>query len=417
MTPAAAPAQALAEALQRFMPEARALGVALSGGGDSMALLHLLVSWAADRDVALRAASVDHGLRPETGAEIALAAQSCARLDIPHDTLTWDGAATGNLQAAARDARFDLLAGWARDHGLDAVCLGHTQDDQAETVLQRLMRGSGVDGLAAMQARTTRDGTVWLRPLLDVSRASLREVLRGLGAVWAEDPSNADPRFERVRVRRVMAELDLSAERLAATAAAMARAQEALGRRAAEVAEAGAVRFDWGDVLLDAAQMRALDDETALRLLAEALRWVSGARYRPRLSALTGLRAELLDRRGTTLHGCLVRPERDAWRVCREYNAVAGLETPAGALWDGRWRLDLAERVTRPDATVKPLGQSGLAQVVRPDPGPPQASLLATPALWHEERVLAVPRLNWGLSSRIDSRPEPASFISGLIPH
>lgn len=417
MTPAAAPAQALAEALRRLMPEARALGVAVSGGGDSMALLHLLGPWARERDVALRAASVDHGLRPEAGAEVALAAQSCARLDIPHDILTWEGAVTGNLQAAARDARYGLLADWARDHGLDAVCLGHTQDDQAETVLLRLMRGSGVDGLAAMHARSTRDGTVWLRPLLDVSRASLREVLRGLGAAWAEDPSNTDPRFDRVRARRVMAELDISAERLSATAAAMARAQEALGRRAAEVAETGAVRFDWGDLLLDAAQMRALDDETALRLLAEALRWVSGARYRPRLSALTGLRAALLKGRGTTLHGCLVRPERHAWRVCREYNAVAGLETSAGALWDGRWRLDLAERAAGPKATVKPLGQLGLTQVARPDPGPPQASLRATPALWQGERVLAVPRLKWGLSSRVDRRPEPASFVSGLIPH
>ncbi|MBA5764709.1 hypothetical protein H2O73_20380, partial [Vibrio sp. 404] len=121
---------------------------------------------------------------------------------------------------------------------------------------------SGVDGLAAMRPRTLRAGTVWLRPLLAVSRAALRADLTARGVAWAEDPSNADLRFDRVRVRQAMAALDLPVARLADTAQAMARAQEALGRRAAEAAQAGAVRFEDGDILLTADALSALDAET-----------------------------------------------------------------------------------------------------------------------------------------------------------
>ncbi|MDD9715956.1 tRNA lysidine(34) synthetase TilS [Dinoroseobacter sp. PD6] len=417
MTDPAAPGQALAEAMQRWVPDARRIGVAMSGGGDSMALLHLLADWAAQSGAELRAASVDHGLRPEAADEIALAAKTCAALGIPHDSLTWDEAPAGNLQAAARDARYRLLSDWAQAQGCAVVCLGHTQDDQAETVLLRLLRGSGVDGLAAMRPRTLRAGTVWLRPLLAVSRAALRADLTARGVAWAEDPSNADLRFDRVRVRQAMAALDLPVARLADTAQAMARAQEALGRRAAEAAQAGAVRFEDGDILLTADALSALDAETRLRLLAEALRWVAGAAYRPRLSALTGVWDGLEAGQGATLHGCRLLAGVSAWRVCREYRAVAALEVPAGALWDGRWQLRLAKDETRPDVTVRALGQAGLGQITRPDPGPPHPSLMSTPALWRGDEVLSVPRLNLGLSSRVDRQPEPALFISGLIPH
>jgi len=414
MTCSAAPAQALAEAMARLAPETRRLGVAVSGGGDSLALLHLLADWADGTGVALSAASVDHGLRPEADAEIALAAEACAARDIPFEKLNWCEAPVGNLQAAARSARYALLNAWAVRHGLDAVCLGHTQDDQAETVLLRLTRGSGVDGLAAMRGRTVRDGMIWLRPLLGVTRAALREDLRARAVRWAEDPSNEDPRFDRVRIRQAMAALDLDPARLAATAEAMARAQEALGRRAVE---AQAVRFETGDILLDPQTMSALDAETALRLLAEALRWVSGAPYRPRLSSLVDLLGALRTGRAATLHGCHVTSGRGGWRVCREYAAVADEEVPAGAPWDGRWRLALSTPECAPQATVRALGQAGLAQIDRPGSAPPHVSLLATPAIWDGGQVLSVPRLNWGLSSRVDSRPEPDAFISGLIPH
>ncbi|WP_114967069.1 tRNA lysidine(34) synthetase TilS, partial [Alkalilacustris brevis] len=185
--------------------DAPGLGVAVSGGGDSVALLLLVADWAAARGVRLRAVTVDHGLREGAAQEAEAVARLCAELGIGHDILRWQGwDGQGNLQDAARRARQGLIAGWARDHGLAAVALGHTRDDQAETVLMRLARGAGVDGLSGMAPLRLAVGLAWLRPLLDVGRAELRALLRARGVPWAEDPSNEDARFQRVRARRAL---------------------------------------------------------------------------------------------------------------------------------------------------------------------------------------------------------------------
>ncbi|MEM8699192.1 MAG: tRNA lysidine(34) synthetase TilS, partial [Pseudomonadota bacterium] len=176
------------------------LGIALSGGADSTALA--LIAARALGAEALRAATVDHRLRPESREEAEVAGRIAASLGIPHEILTWQeahqdraptGEGGGNLQARARMARQGLLTDWARAHRLSAVLLGHTMDDQAETVLMRLERGSGADGLAGMAARVEIGGMVWLRPLLDLRRADLRDLLRAEGLDWTEDPSNQDP--------------------------------------------------------------------------------------------------------------------------------------------------------------------------------------------------------------------------------
>lgn len=418
MTDDAALAQALADRMADLAPDVRRLGVAVSGGGDSIALLHLLAPWAKARNVRLDTATVDHGLRPDAKAEIALACGQADALGLVHHTLTWDDPKRiGNLQGQARDARYRLLSDWARSRKLDAVCLAHTRDDQAETVLLRLARGSGVDGLAAMGARRHRSGVIWLRPMLDLARADLRAWLRARDIPWCEDPSNTDPRFDRVRARTALAALapiGVDAKGLVATAHAMARAQEALGRRATEIANRGAVGFDDGDAMLDLVALGEIDAETRLRLLAEALRWVSAADYRPRLAALEAVWDKVAGGSGATLHGCALIPRGPALRICREYNAVRDCRAALGNLWDGRWIFTLPEASR---AHVQALGPTGLAQIERPDDGPPHASLLSTPAIWADGSVLSVPRLKWGASARTDRAPDPASFVSALIPH
>ena len=141
------------------------LGVAVSGGGDSVALLLMLATVARGRPLA--AVTVDHGLRPESGDEAAAVEALCAARGIPHATLRWNGwDGAGNLQDRARQARRTLIGAWARANGIGAVALGHTLDDQAETFLMRLARGSGVDGLSGMAPATRAEGVLWLRPLL-----------------------------------------------------------------------------------------------------------------------------------------------------------------------------------------------------------------------------------------------------------
>ena len=376
-------------------PPPAALGVAVSGGGDSMALMALLAGWAAGRGVTLAAVTVDHGLRPEASEEAALAARQAARFGLAHDTLKWGGwDGAGNLQDAARRARAGLIADWATARGIAAVALGHTLDDQAETVLLRLARGSGVDGLAGMAPRRRADGVTWLRPMLALGRAELRDWLAAEGIPWADDPSNLDPRFDRVKARRALtalAPLGIGAGGLAATARHMARARRALEEAVRDAARALARATPTGDVEIARDGLARLPAEIRLRLMAHALRFVASAPYRPRLDALERLTDAALAGRGGTLHGCRVEAGGPALAVIREAAALRDTTAQPGALWDGRWR------VTGPAGApaglrVAALGESGLAAC--PDwreTGAHRASLLASPAVWAGERLVAAP--------------------------
>lgn len=154
----------------------------------------------------IEAATVNHGLRPEAGKEAELAGRVCARLNVPHQTLRVT-VAGGNLQDAARHVRYAALDSWAAECGLGALATAHHADDQAETLLMRLNRGSGVAGLAGVRGRSMVPGSrrLLLRPLLSWRRAELAKVLDQTGVTAAQDPSNADERFDRVRMRRELA--------------------------------------------------------------------------------------------------------------------------------------------------------------------------------------------------------------------
>jgi tRNA(Ile)-lysidine synthase len=373
-----------------------ALGVALSGGGDSVALTLLLHDWARPRGVALHAATVDHGLRPGSRAESEGAGRFCAGLGLSHDILPWAGPdGRGNLMDAARRARQALIADWARARGIGAVALGHTCDDQAETVLMRLARGSGVDGLSGMAAQRQAGGVMWLRPLLAVSRDNLRAVLRARGVGWVDDPSNDDPRFDRVKARRalaVLAPLGLGAAGLVATAARMATARAALGQAAADLCDALVTVDAAGDLLIDAAILDAPEDLRD-RIIAQAVMALSGAAYRPRHAALHRMIATLAAGGRATLQGCAAERARDGrLRLGREVHAVAGLTAPPGALWDGRWRLHPPQGTAADGIETRALGAAGLAFC--PEwraRGLGRRALMAGPAVWRGASLVAAP--------------------------
>lgn len=382
-------ARALEAALAASCPGKAPLGIAVSGGGDSMALLCAL---AARGGLPLRAVTVDHGLRPEAAEEARLVAETCAGLGVPHTTLRWQGwDGAGNLQYAARRARYRLIGDWAAGHGITRVALGHTRDDQAETVLMRLARGAGVDGLSAMAPARDEVGVTWLRPFLCVGRAELRAYLRDRGQRWIEDPSNEDARFERVQARRALAELaplGIDAHGLAATAARMASARAALEACTAEAAARIATE-DRGDALIDRAGLAAQPDEIARRLVIAALGWVASADYPPRAEALAETLAALDRAPRATLQGCLISQEGGRLRIAREPAAVARITAPPGAPWDGRWRL---VGPAAPGMELRALGEAGLAECPGwRETGLPRASLLASPAVWQGDRLVAAP--------------------------
>ena len=206
------------------------IGIAVSGGPDSLALLLLA---AAARPGLVEAATADHGLRAESRAEAEMVARICAELRVPHEILAveWSEPPSSAIQERAREARYRLLAGWLVERKLKALATAHHADDQAETILMRLNRGSGLRGLAGMRARSVVPGSrlPLLRPLLSWQRAELEQLCAAAGLEPAVDPSNSDDQFERVRIRKALADAAwLSPEALARSAAHLASADDAL---------------------------------------------------------------------------------------------------------------------------------------------------------------------------------------------
>ncbi len=255
-----------------FAPLAGAAGwlLAVSGGPDSVALLSLAARWREGRVApALHAATVDHGLRPEAADEAHAVAALCSRLSIPHRTLVWEGdKPTTRLQERAREARYRLLAGHARAVGADVLVVAHHLDDQAETVLMRLLRGSGVTGLAGMAALAQAEGIAIARPLLGLRKAELVAWCEAEGLPYVDDPSNRHPRYTRARLRALIAEEGLDAEALARLARRTARAEEALTAMTdAAEARLGLVAEGGAAATAFAAEPR----EIQIRLIARAL--------------------------------------------------------------------------------------------------------------------------------------------------
>ncbi|MDE3123572.1 MAG: tRNA lysidine(34) synthetase TilS [Paracoccaceae bacterium] len=421
------PAGDPAERLLRLIDEALTpdrparLGVAVSGGGDSMALLHLLHRWAAERAVALFVVTVDHGLRPASAAEAAMVGEVCEALGLPHQTLKWGGwDGIGNLQDRARRARYGLMADWALALGLGGVALAHTADDQAETFVMRLGRGAGIDGLSAMGARRRAYGIDWLRPLLQAGRGELRAflTLRRLG--WVEDPSNADPRFERVRVREVLAALEplgIGAEALAATASRLAEAREALDATTISVARRIA-RVEAGEVVLDPAGLLAETTEIRRRLLSHALSWVASADYRPRRDTMAEALQAVAEGRDMTLHGCRLLHRTEGLRVGREAQALQGVTSRVDALWDRRWRMVPPQGADLGGLRVEALGEKGIS--LCPDwrgTGLRRTTLSTMPAVWRGDDLVAAPHAGRGCGWQAELARGEDDYVSSILSH
>ena len=267
--------------------------LAISGGPDSVVLMRL-----AARLPGVRAsvATVDHGLRPGSRAEAEEVAGWAASLGLPHEILTWTGPKPATrVQERARAARYRLLAAFAARVGAGRIVTAHTLDDQAETILMRLVAGSGTGGLAGMDAVSGKEGVTLVRPFLTVPKARLLATCAAEGWPYLLDPSNADPRFGRVRLRGLMPGLaaeGLSASRLATLGRRARRADDALAAASAQ-AWTRVACVDGSRVELDVARLRREPEEIALRVLALGIATVGAAAERPRLERLEAAAARL----------------------------------------------------------------------------------------------------------------------------
>lgn len=396
------------------------LAVAVSGGADSLALCFMAQAWARKRGGRITALTVDHGLRPESAADCIRVRDQLARFGIDVVVLTWAGLKPDrSIQGTARRARYALMTAWCRSAGVLHLLLGHHRRDQAETVLLRLARGSGPTGLGAMAAVVETPAVRVLRPLLTVDPGRLRAFLTDAGHRWIEDPSNADTRFTRTRIRAALPAfaaagftpevLDRFARRQRRDAAALAAAESALLAQVCRLHPAG---FAW----LERAPLAAAAAPVALRVAGWVLTLIGGRAYRPPALKLTRLLQAVVagDAAAATLGGCCVRREGERLLVCREARnlpapvRISGEHCGRKLAWDNRFAFCLTGSIDglADPVWLAPLGRDGWRHILaaRPDlrdcPLPAPA---ASPSVFDRDGPFDVPHLRF----RRDHDPAP----------
>jgi len=425
------------------------IAIGVSGGADSMALMHLLARWQhvlddhGERRVDILVMTVDHGLRAASGSEAEWVGEQAQLMGFDHIILRWLGRKpeTG-VQDAARQARYQLMIGASIEADCGALVVAHHAQDQAETLLMRLARGSGLDGLAGMSLVSLRDGIALHRPFLEISKTRLKASLEALGAQWIDDPSNEDASYERVRLRKVMALLEplgVSFEALTRSASRLSRARQALDEVTRAAIDDLVNCHDGAYGEIEGAGFFALPFEIRLRLLSELIGGFGGRMCAPQLSKLENAHRALDHASGASetysgaLGGALVRYDgrrnKDGRILIFREPKRGDIEPlpviPGGEpiMWDGRFMVSVASGiVAKSGISIGPLGEDGLGilkEMACELSHMPREALLALPAFKSRDLIVGVPHLNYwsdevdGSLVALSTQSAVVQFISG----
>lgn len=379
------------------------IAIAVSGGADSMCLAFLA------RSLNVKALIVDHGLRPESAEEATLTLERLKVVGVPAEILTWhhEELPSSNIQAAAREARYELMAAHCREEGINTLLTAHHMDDQAETFLLRLNRGSGLAGLAGMAPkRDMENGLTLVRPFLQYRKTQLVDVLKHNSIKWIEDPSNTSEIFDRVKARQMLGGpplKGLTTEKLAHTAHALGRARRAIEHYVAMWLDQCVDFQETGYASFAAQSLATVPEEVGLRALAHLIRFASGQPYGPRFEKLERLFGNLVlqDFGGATLSGArFVSAEHGQVLVVRELAAV----TPRAAIahttvWDGRYHVESVDNKKWQVLEIGPLGENGVQQI-KSELGDqltiPRDAVLSVPGYFKGDTLIAAPHLGYG---------------------
>ncbi|MDX1975410.1 MAG: tRNA lysidine(34) synthetase TilS [Rickettsiales bacterium] len=404
------------------------LAIAVSGGSDSIALLHLAQRWAESRQGKVIALTVDHGLRANSLEEAKQVQTWCAQLGIEHHLLQWHpGECSTAIQASARKARYQLMNDWCRAQGVLHLLTAHHKNDQAETVLLRLASGSGLIGLAAMPALSISQSIRLIRPLLYISKDYIVDYLATSSIEWIEDASNQLDIYTRNRLRKQLAikEVD-QATRLAIF---FAKIRNLLENKKASCSTHGVFLYPEGYAFINSDLFRQKDRSLIFHTLSGLIDMLSGAAYSPRQSTLNQFFDEL--ETGTlaskrTIAGCIISQDRKrgGYWVFREFNAIEGeitVKTDDKPLWDKRFLI--SHTAPQTSLTMKALAPQGLAilktQAPHLLPKDLSAAIFYTfPSFWNLEELVAVPHIGY-VNPRyseysFSARFRPAKPLAGM---
>jgi tRNA(Ile)-lysidine synthase len=399
-------AEEFAGLMQRLgvLPSHR-LAVAVSGGPDSMALAYCLKRWGGT----VTALIVDHGLRPESAVEAEQTQKRLAAQAIPATILRWEHEpVVTRLHVTARKARYRLLLDACRHQGIAHLLLAHQREDQAETILMRLAKGSGINGLAGISAHSVSEDIHILRPLLSLAKERLIATCVAAGLLFITDASNASDQFARGRLRKVLPLLEaegLTIERLIDLGERADSARQALDHTTLQLLSAASTRDEAGTIRIALAPLQAAPMAIVERALAASLHSIHPNDYAPEYASLKdvcGAITSIGDMPSRTLHGCLISKTATHVILVREYAGI--IETPlirAGEnlLWDGRWHVTLDTTAGTEPFTIRPLGNPphetldilapGLRQ--RLSQGRARAAL---PSLWRGNDLCFIPSID-----------------------
>ncbi len=392
--------------------EVRCYCVGVSGGADSLALVWLLKRWCENRGGSLFALIVNHNLRESSAGEATKVSDWLSKWRVRHAILKREGLpiSTG-IQSSAREVRYKLMLDWCSKNSFTDLFIAHHQDDQAETFLMRLVRGSSITGLACMREVSTRRGVRIVRPLLNVPKERLKQTLISIGQNWIEDPSNSDPRFMRTRLRKLRSNLEhrkVTNIRLSELAQSFGVLREMLERCCHNFIATEVKIYPEGWARLDTERLKPLPSVLVEKILIYLLNLIGGKPYPPRFDSLSRLIKNLSEAKENgcfTLSNCVVRKEGKYlifFREERQPVSIISLTRQKNIIWRNIFYCSFIDnnKNISDELVLAPLGEAGWGQVVKQKPELRKLPLpyevkKTMPALFDNSGVLEVPHLNY----------------------
>ncbi|MDM8335418.1 tRNA lysidine(34) synthetase TilS [Wolbachia pipientis] len=392
--------------IKGFTTYSNKVAVAVSGGVDSITLLHLMTNWAKKRHLSFPITlTVNHGLRPESQGEAEFVVNYAKELGVKESfILNWEKQnVKGNVQSQARKARYKLLTEWCKDNDVEHLLIAHHKDDQAETFLLRLERGSGIDGLSSMDYRSIFNGVYVFRPLLNLSRSEIEKYANFHQLKWIEDRSNQDLKYRRTLYRNLLKASDnqeILTERICLTALHMKRAAKALTHYTKLAFNDCVNVHDFGYIEIKLSEFYKLPEEIALRLLLYSIMVISSKHYKPRYNSLIAIFNKILrkdDNVHCTLSECEIRKYRESILVIREPSKIqkvlVSLPLNGPIEWDNRFSCTILGNQKCP-VTVAPLKKvQKIPRFLKDHDCCPEV-FYSLPVVLKDEKILAYPYIS-----------------------
>lgn len=421
-------------------PKTQVIAVAISGGADSIFLCLSLVKWASLKGIKIVGLTVDHMLRPESTAEANTVHAWLTQENIEHHILTWHkDSFPSNIQDSARIARYELLLNWCKANGVNCLALGHSLDDQYETVLQRLSHHSGPLGLSSIAMTRQLDDTLLIRPLLPVCRADIIEALQGFEKKWIEDPSNKNTDYTRILIRSRKQEYSryhLTSARISSFQNTMQNFRQTMEKTCKKFTAKHVQIFSQGYCLVERSALLEESDELICYLISVYLQELSGNKYPPSADKVNHILTKIKDGVAHTSHGCRILCVKNQILICRELAAIpqkTKLNEQNTLKWDNRFEFQSTVHThslpshccagmtwgkgkvhplsNENDIIIQPLGKNWLDfkenEILKSLPSAVKPTL---PSIWQKERLLNIPHLDYHVSSDAEFKIKPLFF-------